>query len=137
MNDVDLTRLKLARERVAPEHHHHDEIARAVEYWWGVSNGDAIIKAYGLKAVQDAHETMQGFSPDKLDSIRNLGGYFRRMCTDTSKSTAVPLARTLPKLKADIASGIAEQEAVQRRTERRRIAENTPGTLEYRIKNGG
>ena len=138
MNDDDLDNLRQVRERVVPEHHHHDTLARAIEHWWGVTNGDEVLKRYGLEAVQAAHDKMQGFSPEQLDSIRNLGGYFRKLADDSQPTPdAKLLGRTAPHLKRKRAKQQQVSEAEQRSLERRETAANTPGTFEYRMKHGG
>jgi|TARA_R100000501_G_scaffold10784_1_gene20954 hypothetical protein len=138
MNDDDLTKLTQARERVAPEHHHHDTLAREIEAWWGVTNGDEMVTGYGVEAVQDAHDKMQGFSPEHLDKIRNLGGYFRRLVSqNVPTGEAQLLGRTAPRMKREREAAETAREAEEQRLERQRYAADTPGTLEYRIKHGG
>jgi hypothetical protein len=137
MNDDDLSNLRQARERVVPEHHHHDTLARAIEHWWGVTDGDEVLKSYGLEAVQAAHDKMQGFSPEQLDSIRNLGGYFRRIAAKSQPASGAQLlGRTAPHMKRKRDAEQREATAEQRALERRAAAAEIPGTLEHRIKYG-
>ena len=137
MSDDDLSKLALARASVAPEHHHNMTLARMIESWWGVTDGDAMIESYGIEAVEIAHEKMQGFSPEILDSIRNLGGYFRRLAkTNIPSSEAQLLGRTAPHMKRKRDAEIAKTDAESRARERRDTAAEIPGTLEHRIKYG-
>lgn len=138
MNDDDLELLSRVRERVAPEHHHQETLARTIESWWGVTDGDEMISSYGVEACQFAHEKMQGFEPETLDSISNLGGYFRHVAkTNIPGGGAKLLGRSAPHMKR---KRDAEQQATaaeEAARERREFAANTPGTLEYRIRHGG
>ena len=138
MNDDELVKLKQARERVDTEpHHHHETLAREIEAWWGVTNGDEMVNSYGDEAVKFAHEKMQGFSPEQLDSIRNLGGYFRRLCAQNiPTSGAQPLERSVPHLKRKLEADKKVDEGYVESLERRNAAAEIPGTLEHRIKYG-
>lgn len=138
MNDDDLNRLSKARERVVPEHHHHSTLAREIESWWGVTNGDEMVDRYGAEAVQLAHEKMQGFTPEQLDLVRNLGGYFRKLVAQSVPADGAQLlGRTAPHMKRKRDAEIAQSDGEARSLERRAVAAEIPGTLEHRIKYGG
>ena len=138
MNDDDLVKLKQARQSIdTTSHHHHETLAREIEAWWGVTNGDEMVRSYGDEVVKATHEQMQGFTPEHLDSIRNLGGYFRRLCAQRgSASKAQLLGRTAPHMKRKRQAERQLDEGDERRDERRKAAEEIPGTLEHRIKYG-
>ena len=137
MNDDEIKLLSHARKRLAPEHHHHNVLAREIESWWGVSNGDEMIDRYGAEAVQAAHDKMQGFTPEQLDMVRNLGGYFRKLAAQSVPTEGAQLlGRTAPHMKRKRDAEIAKTDAESRARERRDTAAEIPGTLEHRIKYG-
>ena len=138
MNDDELVKLKQAREQIDTEpHHHHETLAREIEAWWGVTNGDEVVHKFGDVAVKQAHEKMQGFEPEHLDSIRNLGGYFRRLCAEKiPASGAQPLGRSAPHMKRKRDAENESEEGYDQSLERRNAAAEIPGTLEHRIKYG-
>ena len=138
MNDDELVKLKQAREQIDTEpHHHHETLAREIEAWWGVTNGDEMVHSYGDEAVKFAHEKMQGFTPEQLDSIRNLGGYFRRLCAQSIPAGGAKLlGRTAPHMKRKREAEKNEEDGYDQSLERRNAAAEIPGTLEHRIKYG-
>ena len=135
MSDVELDKLLRAREAIAPEKHQDISLANTSELWWGIADGEELIATYGREAVQAAHDAMLLKTEVEIASIRNLGGYFHRVVKNQT-GTSEPLGRTMPQLARKIDDDAAQDDADARRLEKRRYAENTPGTLEYRMKHG-